>query len=183
MTTDKKINFKKIALTSIAVVGVVSIAVLAPNILQVARQFSGNKKYNRKDYVNRAIKNLVEKGLIVIEIKNDKRFVRLTKKGEEQLAKYKLGDLKIKIPRKWDKKWRVIIFDIKESRRVTRDVLRATLNKLGFVKLQNSVWVFPYDCEDLTIMLKSDLFLGKDVLYMTVDKLENDRWLKESFGL
>ena len=32
-------------------------------------------------------------------------------------------------------------------------------------------------------MLKSNLFLGKDVLYMTVEKIENDKWLKESFGL
>ena len=61
--------------------------------------------------------------------------------------------------------------------------MRSTLNRLGFVKLQNSVWVFPYDCEELVVMLKSNLFLGKDVLYMTVDNIENDKWLKETFGL
>jgi hypothetical protein len=32
-------------------------------------------------------------------------------------------------------------------------------------------------------MLKSNLFVGKDILYMTVDKLENDKWLKNEFGL
>ena len=75
------------------------------------------------------------------------------------------------------------MFDIKENRRGTRTLLRQTLDRLGFVKLQNSVWIFPYDCEELVIMMKSNLFLGKDVLYMTVDNLENDMWLKEIFGL
>ena len=181
--SKKKINFQKIALTSIAVVGLISVAILAPNVLQVARQFSGSKKYNRKDYVNRAIQKLIEKGLVTLEIKNGKKFVRLTKKGEEQLTKYELGDLEIKKPKKWDKKWRVVMFDIKETRKGTRRLLRETLSRLGFAKLQNSVWIFPYDCEELVIMMKSNLFLGKDVLYMTVDKLENDKWLKKVFGL
>jgi len=57
------------------------------------------------------------------------------------------------------------------------------LSRLGFVKLQNSVWVFPYDCEELIVMMKSSLFLGKDVLYITGEKIENDMWLREIFGL
>ncbi|MDD2935422.1 MAG: hypothetical protein PHX25_03030 [Candidatus Pacebacteria bacterium] len=185
MDSDK-INFKKVILATVATVGVIGVAVIAPNIFQVAKQFSGKskyRKYEQKYYLNKTIQNLIKQGLIKLETKNGLKFVRLTKKGESQLAKYKLGDLEIKKPKKWDKKWRMIIFDIKESRRMTRDVLRSTLNRLGFVKLQNSVWVFPYDCEELIVMLKSDLFIGKDVLYITADRIENDHWLKEIFGL
>lgn len=180
---DTKVNLKKIILTTIATAGLLSVVILAPNALQVLEQFSGKKKYHRKKRLNGTIENLLQKDLIEFEKKNNKKFVRLTKKGADQLAKYKLGDLEIKKPKKWDKKWRMIIFDIKESRRTTRDILRSTLNRLGFVKLQNSVWVFPYDCEELIVMLKSDLFVGKDVLYITADKIENDYWLKEVFGL
>ena len=112
---ETEINFKKIVLTIIAVTGLVGVAVLAPNVLQVARQFSGNKKYNRKDYANRAINNLLKKDLIKLESNGKAKFFKLTQKGEELLGKYELKDFKIEKPRKWDKKWRVVIFDIKEK--------------------------------------------------------------------
>ena len=180
----ERIPIQKIILTTIAVAGVLSVALIAPNALQVIRQFSGKQNYNKKNYLNNSIGNLLKKKYIKFEVSDGgKKFVSLTKKGEDQLVKYKIGDLKIKKPKKWDKKWRVVIFDIKEKRRNVRNLLRSLLNRLGFVKLQNSVWVFPYECEELVIMLKSNLFLGKDVLYMTVDKIENDKWLKETFGL
>jgi len=57
------------------------------------------------------------------------------------------------------------------------------LKAIGFVQLQKSVWVFPYDCEDLIILLKADFKVGKDVLYMIVDKIENDREIKKVFNL
>ncbi|MDD2934975.1 MAG: CRISPR-associated endonuclease Cas2 [Candidatus Pacebacteria bacterium] len=183
---NKNINVQKIILATVATVGLVGVAVLAPNVLQVFGQFSGKKKYRKGDqkyYLNKSIKNLVQKGNLVWEEKNGKKFLRITEKGKEQLAKYEVGDLEIKKPKKWDKKWRVVMFDIKETRKSTRKLLRTTLINFGFVKLQNSVWIFPYDCEELVILMKSNLFLGKDVLYMTVDCLENDKWLKEEFGL
>ena len=179
----EKINFQKIALTSIATVGLIGVAVLAPNILQVARQFSNNKKYNRKDYINRAISNLIEKDFIRLQKKNGKSYFILTEKGELEFGKYELQDFEIKKPKKWDKKWRVVIFDIQEKKRNLRTLLRDSLRRLGFIKLQNSVWVYPYECEELIFLLKTRFFLGRDVLYMVVDKIENDRWLKEVFGL
>jgi len=183
MDENKKINIQKIILSTIAAVGIMGVAVVAPNALQVLGQFSGKKKYSRKIYINKTIDKMLREGNIEFVKKKDKKFICLTERGKEKLAKYELGDLEIKKPKRWDEKWRVVVFDIKEKRRSTRDFLRATLNKLGFVKLQNSVWVFPYDCEELVVMLKAGLFLGKDVLYMKVDSIENDKWLKEVFGL
>jgi CRISPR-associated endonuclease Cas2 len=181
---QNKIPVKNIILKTIAVAGVVGMAVVAPNVLQALKIFSNDsKKYNKKVYINKSITNLLNKGFIEFEKKGDQKFVRLTEKGKKELAKYELGDLEIKRPKKWDGKWRVVIFDIREKRRGTRALLRNNLNRLGFVKLQNSVWVFPYDCEELIVMFKSNLFLGKDVLYMKVDSIENDKWLKENFGL
>ena len=180
----KQIPIQKIILTTIATAGFLSVTLLAPNALQVIKQFSGRKDFRRKKYLDNSIGKLLKEGYIRFDTNdNGKKFVKLTEKGEVKLTKYKIGDLKIKEPKKWDKKWRVIIFDIKEKRREVRNILRSTLSRLGFVKLQNSVWVFPYECEELVIMLKSNLFLGKDVLYMTVEKIENDKWLKEIFGL
>src|SRR3989344_5509248 len=51
------------------------------------------------------------------------------------------------------------------------------------LKLQNSVWVYPYDCEDFISLLKADFKIGKDVLYIIVEKLENDWHLRKFFNL
>ena len=75
------------------------------------------------------------------------------------------------------------MYDMKEPRKKLRDRLRATLIDLGFVKLQNSVWVYPYDCEDLITLIKADSKIGQEVLYVIADTIENDKHLKEMFGL
>ena len=53
----------------------------------------------------------------------------------------------------------------------------------GIRRLQDSVWVYPYDCEDIITLLKTDFGVGKYLLYMIVDELENDKHLREDFGL
>ena len=179
------INFQKIILNTVAVAGLISIVVLAPNALQVAKQFSPKKKKWIREtyYMNDSIENLLEKGLIEKVRKGNTEFIKLTKKGSELSARYELVDLEIEKPKKWDKKWRVIIFDVEEKKRRLRDLLRLNLDRLGFVKLQNSVWVFPYECEELIFLLKTKFFIDSDVLYMEVNRIENEKWLKEVFGL
>ncbi|KKT75590.1 MAG: hypothetical protein UW71_C0001G0001, partial [Parcubacteria group bacterium GW2011_GWB1_44_7] len=54
---------------------------------------------------------------------------------------------------------------------------------VGFMKLQKSVWVYPYDCEDFVNLIKADFKIGKDLLYLIVDSIENDKFIKEYFQL
>ena len=56
----------------------------------------------------------------------------------------------------WDGKWRIVIFDIPESKRGYRDKLRVDLIMLGFGKLQESIYITPLDIlVDLREMLKT----------------------------
>lgn len=185
MKREQKIKIAKIILKTIAVAGVISMVTLAPNSLQALDMFYRDRKrrYNTKYYVKTSIAKLKEEGFIEFKEKNGKTFVELTEKGEQKLLKYQIGELVLEKPKKWDGKWRMIIFDIHEYRKKTRNELRNELINFGFLKLQNSVWVYPYDCEELMIMLKSYFHLGKDVLYLVVDRIENDKWLKREFGL
>lgn len=185
MKRETKIKIGKIILGTIAVAGVLAVAAIAPNVLQAIDLFRGKekRKYHQGYYLKRTIAKMKEKGLIEFQEKNGKFFARLTEKGKQELLKYQLQQAFIEKPKKWDKKWRLIIFDIKEKRRNIRNGLREELVNLGFSRLQDSVWVYPYDCEEITIMLKSYFHLGKDVLYITADKIENDKWLKEKFNL
>jgi len=184
-TKIKRQNIQKLILNTVFAAGILSVAFIAPNVLSVIKQFEGSfkRKKNLKYSINDSFARLQEKGLIEICEINGKKVARITKKGESQLDFLDRHKFKLKIPKKWDGRWRVVIFDIKEKRSKTRFLLRKTLSQIGFIRLQNSVWIYPYDCEDLISLLKADFKIGKDVLYMIVEKLENDWHLRKTFNL
>lgn len=180
----KKANIQKIILSSVAVAGVLSVGLLAPNALQALKFLGLDKKLKNFKYdTNRSLSNLISLGLVVFIEKDGKKYLKLTKKGQLKLITLEKDDFKFKTPKKWDKKWRIVIFDIPQKRRLQRDKLRFTLKQIGFIRLQNSVWVFPYDCEELVTLLKLDFKIGKDILYIIADKIENDKILRTYFKL
>ncbi len=71
----------------------------------------------------------------------------LTAHGKRKVLVYKIRELQIPKHKRWDGKWRVLIFDIPEQQRFLRDVFRNTLREWNFYKLQKSVFVTPYPCE------------------------------------
>ncbi len=110
--------------------------------------------------------------------------IELTEKGmriAERLAEHE--EVRPKVQKKWDKKWRLIMFDVWERRRKVRDELRETLREIGFVKVQNSAWAYPYPCEKLLVFLRTHLKLGHGVLYIVADEIEHDEKLREHFKL
>jgi len=182
---DKRKNIQKIILNTIFAAGILGVMVVAPNVLSVIKQIEKGikRKKNLKYSINSSFARLREKGLIEIVEVNGKKVARVTTKGEKQLDFLDRHNFKLKIPKKWDGRWRVVIFDIKESKKRIRALLRVTLLQIGFIRLQNSVWVYPYDCEDLVSLLKADFKIGSEILYMIVEKLENDWHLFKTFNL
>ncbi|MEI8339257.1 MAG: CRISPR-associated endonuclease Cas2 [bacterium] len=174
-------KIQKAILGCVAVAGVLGVAMVAPNAFQALKIFGVDSKLttNTKRTLNKSRKRLVDGGLL--EYTKD-GYLTLTTLGRKALQKAENSNYQITIPDKWDKKWRVLIFDIKESKKSLRDKVRNTLISIGFVKLQNSVWVFPYDCEDLITLLKADFSIGREVLYMIVDRIENEETLLKYFG-
>lgn len=178
----KKANIQKIILGSIATAGILSLALLAPNALQALKPLGLDKKFkNFKNDTNRSLSRLLNAGLVLFIEKNGKKYLKLTEKGKLKLMRLEQYNFKFKKPKKWDNKWRIVIFDIPQKRRLQRDNLRFTLKQIGFVRLQNSVWVYPYDCENLITLLKLDFKIGREILYIIADKIENDKILKECF--
>jgi hypothetical protein len=59
--------------------------------------------------------------------------------------------------------WKIIVFDIPESKRFIRNFIRARLKSLGFKKWQNSIWVSPFvldeDLEKELEELASKIFI------------------------
>ena len=172
-------NLQKIVLQTVAAAGFLSVALLAPNALQALRQVGLFPKHRQKEIFNSSRNRLVKNGLLAYEGK----FIRLTDKGEAKLCQLERHDYKLARPKLLYKKWRILIFDIPERRRALRARIRRTIVSVGFMRLQKSVWVYPYDCEDFVNLIKADFKIGKDLLYLIVDSIENDKFIKEYFQL
>lgn len=168
-------------LAAVGIAGILLVAMAAPNTLQILGKFSGSER-RFKDQTKTALSKLASRGYVTFIEKGGKRYARITESGKRALIleqmKFSGGER-----RRWDKRWRVVMFDISEKRRATRDSLRRTMREIGFFRLQDSVWIYPHDCEDIVALLKADLEIGSAVLYMVVEQIEDDRHLKDRFGL
>lgn len=109
--------------------------------------------------------------------------ISLTKKGALEFIRYNIDQQKQKT--KWDGKWRIVVFDVRENRRQIRDLLRNRLKWLGFKELQKSAWIFPYDArkEIEQILEVCHIDIIGDVRFLTVEKMNDDEDLKKDFGL
>ncbi|MDP2594156.1 MAG: CRISPR-associated endonuclease Cas2 [bacterium] len=166
---------------TVAIAGLIAVAAVAPNVMGVL----GRSTYARQRLfqTRSRISAIIQAGYLVVERHDGTSYVRLTEKGERFAALMHEGKLAPKKPKRWDGKWRLLIFDIPERRRRVRTNIRKTLVMLGFVRLQDSVWAYPYDCEDYIAILKADFKIGKDVLYIIADQVEYDAPLRAHFTL
>lgn len=171
-------ELQALILGTIKLTGLLSVALLAPNVIQGMHRLGLVPSTRQNDVVRRSCRRMLDRGFLVWEHGK----LRLTMKGERELRLLQLRE-ESHSRRRWDSKWRVLIFDIPERKRVLRNRVRETLRLIGFVRLQGSVWVYPHDCEDLVTLLKADFKIGNDLVYMIVDQIENDGRLRKAFNL
>lgn len=180
-TRIRRTKLNKAVVGVLAAAGIVAVALVAPNAVGALGKIGFLPQ--RKHQAKLALRRMIAAGYVRLEYKNGLAYVRLTSRGERLAAEMRLGSVVPKKTRSWDGKWRLVIFDIPERRRAVRARVRETLRMFEFYRLQDSVWIFPYDCEDLILLLKADLRVGKDILYIVADALENDKYLRAHFKL
>lgn len=109
--------------------------------------------------------------------------VKITREGMSRALTYQLESMEIKKPKKWDKRWRLVIFDIPEKYRRARDMFRIRLRQLGLCLLQESVYIHPYPCANEIDFLRELYGIPVRVRYLLVEKTEDDEELKDHFDL
>lgn len=132
--------------------------------------------------MSKVLERLKRQGYIRLASSSTGFALRLTPEGQVLLAQYELKGISIKKSKRWDGKWRVIVFDVKEQRRYLRDRVRMQLQEWGFYMLQKSVFVYPYPCEDVVELLKTGHKVRHDLLYLTVSEMPYDNKLRKHFG-
>ena len=107
------------------------------------------------------------------EGKNGWITLRLTKKGRLKALNCQLNNIKNK-KEKWDRKWRMVAFDIPQSYKRGRDALRRKLKKIGFCELQKSVFITPYECKEEIKALVKFFDLEKYVRFGILEYIDNE---------
>ncbi len=119
-----------------------------------------------------------------MEYRGKQLYVSLSDEGKLLAKKYSIDELKIKKPKHWDKKWRILIFDIEERYRSKREMLRGKLKELGLYQLQKSVWVCPYQFQEEVEILRNFFgFNGEEMTMIIASEIEKERELKNFFNL
>lgn len=127
------------------------------------------------------IYRLKKSKLIKIYQSGKEKYLELTPRGLKKVKKFVFDELKIIPPKTWDKKWRIVIFDIPDDKKITRNILREKLKKLGFLLLQESVFIHPFDCKKEIDFIVNNFYIKPYVKYIIADILEGDDELISEF--
>lgn len=128
------------------------------------------------------LKRMQQQKLVEISETQDGFSVNISNNGKRKLLKYNLEEMTL-VNKPWDKKWRIIIYDIDESKKQFRNAFQKILRKLQFYQLQKSVYLTPYPCENEIEFLKQIYDIDNEVALLTMSGLEHEQTYKEYFGL
>jgi hypothetical protein len=170
-------------LNILGALGTVGLIIACPKAASgMAPLLLGKKKYRTwqaKKVFNRLAS---QKDLTIAHNPDGSDTIYITEKGLERALTYRLDTMKLK-PRKWDGKWRAVIFDIPHKNKRFRDLFRRRLQQLRLYQLQKSVFVSPYPCFDEIDFLRELYNVSVDVEYLLIEKIEHDEKLKQYFDL
>lgn len=175
----RRYEVQKIVLETVQAAGILAIGLVAPNVVGAMAKLGLITNPRQHELVRRSIDRLYAQGFL----KHERGALALTANGSRALRRIQVKIFDHQRLRRWDGKWRVLIFDVPERKRALRDSIRATLRANGFTRVQNSVWVYPFDCEDWVNLWKAELNIGRTLLYLIVDSIEGDDALKRRFDL
>lgn len=151
---------------------------------RIIRMAKREWKWINDQKLKRSISALYKSKLIKKKINNDGTLTLvLTEKGKELALTYDIDDMKIKRPIRWDKKWRIIIFDIPEKIKKKREALRLRLKNIGFFELQKSVFICPFECKKETEYIVEFYQIRKFVRYIEAIHVDNEPHLKHYFEM
>ncbi len=169
--------------------GAVAVAATSPffltNLLRAylrSRQSSGNAISHKS--ASNAFYRLWRDDCFDIKKNNKQIYISLNERGRRKAGRFQINHLSIRKSKRWDGKWRLVIFDVVDTQRIKREALRGFLKRQGFCQLQKSIWAHPYDCRDEIDMLRDFFgFSSSELRLVVAQHVGDDRELQRFFGL
>lgn len=107
--------------------------------------------------------------------------VKITDRGRSKLLKFDLDQMELR--RKRDGKWRLIIYDIANLKKPQRERFRDMLQKLHFFRLQKSVYLTPFVCEEEIEYLRQIFGIDKEVQILKISGIDYEKEYEKYFDL
>lgn len=122
-----------------------------------------------REEFNKLIYYLKRKNYIKVKNLEGNKALILTKEGLDRALRASfLAEGRIK---RKDRKWIMVIFDVPEKKKLSRELLRSILQNLGYKLYQQSVWVTPYDVSQKTENLLQMYNLDQFVKIFLIEQL------------
>ncbi len=119
------------------------------------------------DAVKRTLYNLKRQGLIDYVKEEGLIIPTVTAEGKKRLESVNPYYQEF---RPWTKKIYLVTYDIPEAQRKKRDKFRRFISKVGCGKLQDSVWLTPYNPRELISEFVTDNNIGGDIIISNIGK-------------
>jgi hypothetical protein len=184
-------SLASVALALIAGAGILTLAVVAPNLLGAIGKIStlrfkgkGLSKTQKAKKATQTIYYLKKSGLIRIKRTSKEIFLSLTEKGKKQLQKIDFDILRVRPQQKWDRKWWLVAADIPtKAHKVSADLFRKKLKEMHFWGLQRTLWLYPFDPTGEIQFIAEHFGIQKYVTVMEVNRLDraDEKFLKKHF--
>jgi len=162
-----------------------AVIIIASSPTGTRRLIKGFKKERKRRNALLALDRLHRKKFVdFVEQRDGRLRVTITVLGKRKMRQWDLERHRIEKPKQWDRRWHIVASDISEKRKKGRDALRTMLTRWGFYKLQESMYVHPYPCEDEIDLLRELFFLpSHEVLCFSTDHISHEERLKKHFGI
>jgi len=182
MKVYKKGDLAKEILKGLVIGGFIVACFALPGLAQVAMLFKPKGAQDRYR-VARAIYSLQKRKLVSVYEKDGKDVVEITQAGKRKVLEYNLDEMKLKVPKKWDGWWRMVMFDIPQTKKRARDAISFKIKELGLYPIQKSVFVSPYPCKDEIDFIGEFFNVRNHIIYIRAKEIEGTPKLKKHFGV
>ncbi len=133
--------------------------------------------------LRQTVRYAVGKKYIRVTHRNGKDYLELTKRGRLIVGKLAVESLRPQKQNTWDKKWRIVMFDIPETEKKRRDGFAGNLKRIGFLQVQKSAFAYPYPCFEEIEALADFHQVCPYLTYMTVESMTPSSQFLKRFRL
>lgn len=164
-------------------------SLVAPNLPLALKPFVTNqeeyeiwKRFN-VPYLKRTLKRLEKQKLVEFDEEDGFQIAKITEPGKRRILRIAIDELAVRKPKFWDKKWRLVSYDIPGELKRLRTIFREYLRAWRFYPLHESAFLHAWPCEKQVEFLREYLGIGEYVRIFQVSKIENDEPFKDFFGI
>ena len=165
---------KPIINTSLKVLGVYGLAgitIVVPNALQGLAPLLRKTSIKQSDH-SRLLRELRRQGLVHIAQSSGEVHYSLTPAGAYRLQEVVVEEIIIPRSYEWDKRWRLVGFDIPVKQTRKRQLFVEKLQGLGFYMHQKSLWVYPFPCFEQVEQLAGHYNVFRYCTLMEISRLD-----------